>query len=258
MRRLVYTLIIFFSGCLALPAQQLLSNTEGPERLSEIYSGYREWQSVELSGKLSLRGLPLRPNVKIYMLRNSRILVSVSAPIVGEVGRVDITKDSVVMINKAKKEYCAERFNDFKALVPTALSGLQDVLLGRVFDANAGTLSSATADSFTVYDAGDDRLLLVGGEIDPALGVAYGFSIAPDRTLETLMASFPGNGQVQVDYAGKSSGGSDVYISLVSDKLDFRMELSLGSPKWEASPFSNTVINPRFRRVGIKEFLKTF
>lgn len=257
MRRVIYA-IIMMCGCIALHAQQPLSKQDGLMQLAEIYSGYRDWQSVELSGKMSLRGLPLRPNVKIYMLRNSRILVSVSAPFVGEVGRVDITKDSVIMINKAKKEYCAEKFTDFKAYVPTALEGLQDVFLGRVFDAGSGTLSQSTAESFAVYDAGDDHLLLVGGDIDPTLGVAYGFSMAPDRALETLLASFPGDGQVQVDYSGKASGGSDVYISLVSDKLNFRVELSLGQPKWEAVPFSTTVINPRFNRVGIKEFLKSF
>lgn len=60
--------------------------------VDSISSGYdSEWLALSMQGKLSFTGLPIRPNVKIYMKRGESIIMSARAPIFGEVARVEIS-----------------------------------------------------------------------------------------------------------------------------------------------------------------------
>lgn len=74
--------------------------------LNIIISSYTPWQSVELNGKLQMERLPLTPSVRIYMEYKQKIFISVRAPFVGEVGRVEIDSTQVVAVNRLKKCMC--------------------------------------------------------------------------------------------------------------------------------------------------------
>ena len=73
--------------------------------INDIIDSYMPWQSAEFSGKLKTDKLPVSPNVKIYMVRDSLLQISVRAPLLGEVGRLNLTHDEVLVVNKMKKIY---------------------------------------------------------------------------------------------------------------------------------------------------------
>ena len=65
---------------------------------------YSNWGSVELNGKFRCSLLPISATVKIYMKKDKEIMASVRAPFVGEVARVEVAEDSVLIVNKMKQQ----------------------------------------------------------------------------------------------------------------------------------------------------------
>lgn len=229
------------------------------EALEAVYSRYGQWQSVELSGKLEVSNLPLRPSVKIFMHRGSRLLVSITAPFVGEVGRLDLTRDSVLLINKMRKTYCREATGQLFEICPTALADIQDLLLGRVFSLESGTLSAATAGQFEVYECEEPEgaLMLIPSEQTHSRLFTYGFRTDAIGQLSLLMAA-PANGsrfEARYDWRDKKSR---ISVEYTSEHRSVAGTLELNEPKWNAVPFSTSEPGRNFKRLNIREFLKSF
>lgn len=259
MRHIKALLLLFVASVWMGASAQGSVNPDAAQALEPVYSRYSQWQSVELSGKLTVSSLPLRPSVKIFMQRGSRLLVSVTAPFVGEVGRVDLTRDSVLLINRMRKTYCREATGQLFRICPTALSDIQDVLLGRVFSLDKGTLSAANADDFEVYECEEPAgaLMAIPDNQTHAQLFTYGFQTDASGMLSLLIATIRGDRQLQVayDYRGKKSV---MDVAYESSSRSIAGSLELNEPKWNAVPFAASEPGRNFRRLNIREFLKSF
>ena len=56
---------------------------------AKITAYYDDWKTVTLSGKLHIDGLPISPSAKIYMERGKKLVISLRAPLLGEVGTLE-------------------------------------------------------------------------------------------------------------------------------------------------------------------------
>lgn len=226
--------------------------------VSLITASYKPWQTVELSGSLQADKLPLNPSLKIFMERDRMIQISVRAPFVGEVVRIDVTTDSIIAVNKLKHAYWAESLNEAAKNMPLSVGAVQDLLLERIFLLDAGTLS---ADNYTRANISHepDCWLVVPG-YQPMNGrVQYGFMVDDAGQLgATYITTETGSHTALCEYIPEKDK-TKIDVSVESDGKLFFASLKLNEPKWGASLMKSPQIKRNYRRVySAGEFIKSF
>lgn len=236
---------------------------------------YSDWGSVELNGKLYMERLPLTPSVKIYMKKSSEISVSVRAPFIGEVGRIEIAGDSILAVNKMKRIYCSESIEGLKYDYPDIVGDLQALLLGRVVVFRDGQLSHRNAPWLDITPVATDSTLNTETEAPleterkwqlnfpkgrtDADEFGYTYLVDSQGRVEQLgmaLQSAELEGGMIVDYNGDKSDMT--FVLLKNDELKYMVRLALDAPRWGATGMAPLKINGKYRHVGISEFIKSF
>ncbi len=168
MRHLIRILICAVAAmCLCIPttdAANPLSKKEKRQLLTDAAGEAPEWSEMSLKGKLQSDLLPLTATVKVYMRRDSLLLMSFSAPFVGEVARLEIDTDSITAVNKMKRTVTRVPVRDLRAVLPGSLCELQDFLTGRVVIYGQGLLCTDLSSGLDCYPVFDESTDPVSGE----------------------------------------------------------------------------------------------
>ncbi len=223
--------------------------------LNIIISSYTPWQSVELNGKLQMERLPLTPSVRIYMEYKQKIFISVRAPFVGEVGRVEIDSTQVVAVNRLKKVYVQEPTGNLLSYMN--IEDVQDMLLGRVFICDYGTLNTVNMKLCELFNE-QSRMLLVP-LIQPLDGrVRYGYTFDFNGLMQDMYATTESGSYsalAHYTYPGGNKTGIELDIQ-IKDKY-YGAQMQLDKPKWNpARSLEPVEINRKWKRVDIKTFFK--
>lgn len=185
--------IIFFLlfGVSSLKAQQLLSAKKASSVASEVEraSNYKNWQTASWSGKVKADMLPVSVTAKTFLRRDSLTMISLRAPLFGEVARIEIDKYSLLVVNKMKKLYWRLTFADVKDYVTTLHTNLQDILLGRVTVINSGTLSKYNVKDGDMYKVDDSTYLISFIIAVNDTDVNYGYAFDKQGRILELLAS---------------------------------------------------------------------
>lgn len=216
-----------------------------------------EWSTAELNGKLHMDGLPLSPSVKIFIERDQRVSVSVRAPFLGEVGRIEVNQDSIMAVNKMAKAYCAVRLEDRG--LPVGLDQLQGLLLGYISLPGIGQLDTETAAVTEMYEyVTGETLVLPGAEIATD-GASYGFVTDPEQRLSEIIVSIANDTQDMVTavYERKGDQTAIDIEAAIGDRV-YPATLQLQAPKWNTAGFEPIQINPRYKRLSFADFIKSF
>lgn len=264
MRRIVRLVVVLASLSIAFAGSAQDAAIQQPDTLRSLAASYEPWQSVELSGKLRMAGLPLSPSVRIFMQRGSRIDVSVSAPFVGEAARVSLTRDSVQIVNRLKRVYCVEEIGHITSELPMAIGDVQDLLLGRVFDFSAGTLREDIIGNFSVFGRQTEAepagvYYIVPSPVWQMPSIEYGFVmnlIGADHSMKQFMVRKEPQAELTVDYSYGSGAERTLSLQLEISGRSLAAALDLGAPKWNAVPFRCTPLDSSFRRVSISEAIR--
>lgn len=232
--------------------------------LGAILPRYNEWNTVRMNGNLRLKGLPISPSVRIFMERSKRISISVRVSLLGEVGRIEVSGDTVLGINKMKRTYCVESLKNLKYDYPDIIGDLQTLLLGRITIFQAGELNGINSD-YVDFTLGDART--VGWFIDYPRGrvesdeFSYRYTIDPDGLITNLLAavSMGANSySLNLDYTYPTDG-HDIDIRFIKDdRTKFTGTVCFGEPQWEAVPLEPIQINSRYTEMRISQFIKSF
>lgn len=121
------------------------------EIVDSITSNYYDWETISMSGKLSSPRLPVTASLKVYMERDSLVLMAVSAPLVGEVARIEIDGERILAVNKMSNTYSSIAMEEIEPICPGGLTALQNLLLGRINILGEGELNRENADSLEIY-----------------------------------------------------------------------------------------------------------
>lgn len=224
--------------------------------LTDIIESYTPWKSAEFEGKLRTDKLPLSPTVRIYMERDSLLQISVRAPFVGEVGRFELTRDSIFVVNRMKKVYAAESTGSLYDTYPSMLSDLQGLLLARVVVLGKGEMSEEHMDAIAVEDDGEGNWLLIP-ETDPgAFPFSYGYVVGANARTRALLMTLKGHGSLELKYSYKNRG-EQIEITLDRpEKNGFNAELDFSSVKWGGKRMSPVRVSS-YSRVDLKTFIST-
>lgn len=262
MKKIFYSIlsIILLTVC-ALPAaaqdeMQPLKGSEKKNALKAITAGYSDWGMAEISGKIAVDGLPIKASFKLWMKKSSAMMLSVRAPFLGELARIEADTDSLLLVNKRGRTYCKEAIATFAETAGINLLDIQDFFLGRVFIAGSGTLTQRDAKYTDIY-AQEEGWLVIPSVPDDAIAT-YGFLAGSDGHTETLMLySELLNAQAQLDYTYGRNGSTSLDVAAERGKKKLHFLLEYGAPKWGASPMESFTPDSGYRRTGIKEFMRS-
>ncbi len=239
----------------SVAAPVLLEGKKKTEAANRISSGYSDWKSVDMSGKITSLNFFIKPSLKLYMKRGELIMLSVRVPLKGEVARLEADKDSILIVNKLNRTYIRESIGQLTKIAAVTLSDIQDIFLGRVFIAGRGTLTKKDARRIDIYEEPGAWLAVPKDQPDDSL-VHYGFRVLPDGKVSLLMLSSlfdEATAQLEYSYSGKSS---ELEFTFDRKSKTFGLTFELSSPKWNAKGFERLIPGSDLRQVSPKEFIK--
>lgn len=248
---LLFTLVCSFSYAKTVEEQ------EAERFLQSVADTYTPWQRVSLKGKVRIEGVPVALTLKVYMERSRSIIMSLSAPLLGEVGRLEATPDSLLMVNKRGKKYARENLATRLADFGASLSDVQDLLLGRVFVIGSGTLCAGNiplVEAIAGQQTGT-QLVMPRRQDERA---AYGFTLMEDGRILRAVAFTPDERYLaEAEYA-YSERDTAIELDLKLGKKIYPVSFTLGTPEFQPSPLQPAVISRKWQRVTLSQLIKSF
>lgn len=249
-KKILISLLLICGWCAA-------SASTPPTAVDSITRNYNDWTTVSLQGKVRMSGIPVRATAKIYMERNRTILISLSAPFIGEAGRIEVQGNSVTLINKMKGVYAQGDLNSLLQGIPVNISDVQDLLLGRVCLIGYGTLSNKNSALSEITDA-EKTWIVVPLEDPTDFGATYGYIVNKDLESGAFLATDNSSFEAQIEYEFSKNGKYDAEVSINSPKMNISADFEMEDPKWGVKSLSPAKLNSNLKKVGFRELLKSF
>lgn len=236
-----------------------LTLSQKREVIDSLTLGWPDWQTAGINGKFKMAGLPVSPSVRIFMERGRSILLSLRAPLLGEVGRAEISDSVAIVVNKMAKIYVEEPLSKILSFYPGGISDIQDLLLGHMVFPGSGRLSTDIAGNIDIFTGDDGSVVVVPGAEMLLPGINYGYTVNPSEGEMTLLAMPEGEEDTygQLDYTFYENG-CDLAFRFISPKKNYRATLELEDPDWNARPIDPIRLNGKYSRVDIDKFMKSF
>lgn len=235
-----------------------LKGNDARTAASVITGTYRDWNKVTLSGKLHLDRLPISPSVKIYMEKGKRIIISLRAPLLGEVGTVDIQGNTFTMVNKMKRTYVQEDISGLVADLPVTLSDLQNIFLGRIFLPDEGTLSMKNYKKAQFYITEETDGWMVLPEHQPVeYDVSCGYTTYGNgRTRGIFVSTLDGLNQAAAGYE-YDGGETEIYLDVKYKSTNRDFTFTIQKTDWNGKPIAPAEITPKYKKLSLKEFFRS-
>lgn len=220
-----------------------------------IAKTYRPWQNVSYKGKVKVDGLPIALNLKIYMVRGESVIMSLSAPLIGEVGRVEIDQSSILLVNKHSKTYCKEDLSRPLNELGATITDLQDLLMGRIFVLGSGTLTEGNAPQVEVAE-GASSTWIVTPKSQPERA-QYGFTVYQDGLMMLAMAGTPDESYLATAEYEYNKSDTDIDLTFKIKGKAVKLSMQLEAPNYSPSPLEPVTINSKWTRQSFRTWLKS-
>ena len=243
-----------------VPTGSISGATAAPgDFIDSLSIDWKSWQRVAVNGKLKMAGLPLSPSVKLYMEYGSKIYISLRAPFVGEAGRIEITPETILAVNKMGKVYVEEPLEQALAYYPGTISDLQELLLGRIVIPGKGLLSHKLEKYIDLYPESEGACAIVPNEKGSIKGVNYGYSVDPMEGMMALVVlpEALADTRFSIEYLFYDKG-YDMTLRYKSPEKSYQADLQMDEPDWEGSGFEPISLGGKYKKVNFSEFLKSF
>lgn len=230
---------------------------EWSRMVTKMMTRYVEWKSVEFSGKISLDILPISVSLKMYMEKNQLIQLSLRAPFLGEIGRIDITPQEILLVNRYNKTYACESMSNIIELVPDALEDVQCLFLGRVVVPGCGQLNENNLSLVTFYGDTADNQWVVYPDMMPRDGTFdYGYLIDPNGRTNSFYAAVSNKkGSALIKYL-YSNNSMRMDVNVDWGKKNFDGSLDFSSIRWGGTPMADVNLSGDYRQLPINVFFK--
>jgi hypothetical protein len=222
---------------------------------------------VKFSVEVGQQKLTLTGNLK--MRRNDVIRLQLMAFGFVEAGRLEFTKDYVLIMDRINKQFLKAPYRQVDFLRNSGLnfSALQALFWNELFKPNQGSeavvLDKSATNSFATIESGDDMIIsLEDGKMD------YSW-LASKNTAIIRMANilykdrFNGNTQLNWDYSDFEVFGRKMFpkknvIKLTTPDKEVKLSMSLNyigsDTEWEP----RTEVSNKYREVTVDEILRRF
>lgn len=253
----VLVLEVFLPG--GAYAQEPLSKKDRKSVVESITAPWNDWQTLTISGKLKMAGLPLSPSVKIYMEKDSTVRISLRAPLMGEVGRAEIDGDTLLVVNKMKNTYVKEPLDSVMSRYPVTLGDVQSLLVGRVVIPGGGILTKESAEMVELFPEEGGEYSLIPSEEMELEDFNYGYLIDSDMLPTVLMVIPVEKPEVSVNVTyDYDPNGYEIFVSYQSPEKIYSGTLQLDYPLEGGSPIEPIKLNNKYIQLDFGKFMKSF
>ena len=260
--KFIKTLFVIICGLFALSgyAQEIptpIGKKEKEKIIDTIVKDYSNWGRVSLTGKLSSPMLPATATVKVFMEKNKLTLISVAAPLLGEVARIELDSDYLLVVNKWSKKYVKVQTADLERIYPGAQSDLQNLLLGRITVMGKGSLGKRSGDDVEIYDIGQGDMMIVANEKYQPEGASYAYVVGGVEYLLSQFIMLTDNGGNELNcYFDWTSDGMAMEFIGYSDKFSLEGKITFGAPAWGAKPIDRIELTSKYSETSIRNILQ--
>ena len=241
-------------AAISLPLKQRLVNT---------LDSYKDWSTFRTSGKIVIGGKQqFSSTMQLSMVKGKSISVSIR-PLLGiEMGKIFITSDSIIVLNKFEKYYIAENLKMISNGIPMNINDMQNIFLARMFELGKGALT-ADAPTLQSIEKGEGSMMNVT-LVPENLGFSYTFAVKGNKEVKALKVSLDG---VSKDYYvnyydhsstdyGKIANTFELSSMMDGQKISLKFEYDPMYEEWD-KPFTERMpIDSRYHRVDGKALLQ--
>lgn len=201
-------------------------------RLNTFAASQMGWTTLQTGGNVKVGGAKsFSSSMQMRMIRGKAIYISLR-PLIGiEVGKIVITNDSVLVVDKYHKRYLAEPISLITNGVPVTVNEMQDIFLGRAFILGKGTVNTSTR--HLVQLAADGTNYRLSPKTQPQ-AFNYGFTIDPSNHVISVDVT-PTSGtkipytahysDVKFTLAGAIAHHADVAATVGNSKFTLALDL---------------------------------
>ena len=227
------------------------------EVVDSISAKYYDWKEVSMSGKLSTPMLPISASVKIYMEKDRLIVISVSAPLIGEAARIEIDPDQALVVNKLKNTYTTIETERIETICPGGLTAVQNLLLGRINIMGSGELSSSNSDQVEIYGNNPGLWTILPNQDLENAEYVYFYTVSTGSLLldRFIVLSQDETGRVDCNYAW---GNKDYTLNFeaVFHGRSLVASLKLNNPDSNPKKISRIDLKSKYKEVDIYGILR--
>ena len=178
-----------------------------------------------------------------------------SAPFLGEVGRVEITPETLTAVNKYNKTYVRESMTNLMGIYPGLLGNLQSLFLARMVILGQGEFNLENLDEVIFAPIEDGQWVLMPKDEESQL--KYGYVVLPNGRTGALFG-FLENRPENVTLAYGYNGGMQMNVEIDKGKgKNITGTLDFSSVKWGGNPMSAINLD-RYRKVSLAQFVKNY
>lgn len=211
-------------------------------RLNAFAASQLGWNTLQTGGNVKVGGTKsFSSSMQMRMISGKAIYISLR-PLIGiEVGKIVITNDSVLVVDKYHKRYLAEPISLISNGIPVTVTDMQDIFLGRAFVLGKGSVN--TSSRHLVQLAAEGTNYRLSPKTQPQ-AFNYGFTIDPNNHVIAVDVT-PTRGtktpytarysDIKLTLAGAVAHHADVAATVGNSK--FTLSLDLKDITW------NTQVN---------------
>lgn len=185
----IFLAVFIMGGANDAVAQTPLKGKELRAAITDITAGYTPWRAAGWQAKVKSDMLPVSITMKVYMVKDSITLISLRAPLMGEVARVEIDNSSIVAVNKMKKKYAKINLSDYGKYPRLIHSDIQNILIGRVAIIGSGALSDKNASKADIFSVNGEGYVISSQLPAEFGGVGYGYAVDTAARIVSFMAT---------------------------------------------------------------------
>lgn len=233
--------LLFISSCKSkkiISSEGTLEKKTHKEILTDVLKSEYKFETLTTKGNIELKAGNSSQKVPavIKMIKDSIVQASLRIPIIGgEAMRVTFTRDSIIIIDRLKKQYVAERFKDSKTIADFDFNfyNLQAILTNSLFIPGHINVTSKDFDKFNVSVTKEVYMLQTKGKGN----LLYNFAVdASDRIASTLIYNEKKDITLQWSYSDFIKDNDQIYPTNMEAKVNIskkRVDIILSYDKLE-------------------------
>lgn len=265
---LLVAVLFTLSGCKSnksLVGGGTLSNKTHSQVVEDVVNTQLKYSSISTKGNIEFKiGSSGQKAPAVYKIIKDKVLqASVRIPFIGsEVFRINITPDSIIMIDRMNKRYVSE---DIAVLGKNAgfnFYNLQDMFTNQLFYPGEKTVAASEHEKFDVSSANNLYLLQAKNKTN----TTYNFAVdATNHIASTLIYNKNKGLTVQWSYSDFIVDGQYSYPTTMEAKIDAakkRLDITISFSKLDIDSEKELNVDmsipAKYTKVDLKEILSTY